>query len=557
MKNKLLAIVLTTTVLSLSIMGCASSKNQGTVQNEAGSGTEGQPSSEDTSQTSEKVKLTGMVIKGAATNDISTMQWLQDAMDRANVEIEWQVANQVDWNEVKGTMTASGDIPDVVIGTDAFASSDFVTFNGLFKDVAPYLDMAPNIQKMFTDHPDLLTLAQNENGEIFGIPKYQAWWPDSWYRQYINKQWLDTLGLDVPTTWDELYTVLKAFKEQDPNGNGEADEIPWAFMGMDTKSVAPYILLSNFGMTFDLSNSANGFYVEDGVVKNYLGSDEYYQLVEYCHKLYQEGLIGASSFTQDDAAWVATARTKEASGEAVYGYVNCWAVGDIVGDQLKDQYVSIPPLKVTADQTATPLWTNEYEMLNVKACAAVIAESCENPEAAVRFIDELYAPETSLAILFGDIGSMVKKNDDGSYTVLSPAEAGDTSGLNAGGWRWKVTLADLGPGCIDETMDVKLPEDMDEVTEDGKYQTELFAKMDTRKNLLHKMFLKFEENDLSQLSLIESNIQSLTVPQFTDWVVNGGLEDEWDNYLVNLKASGVDDGIKIYQKALDEYLSKN
>ena len=152
---------------------------------------------------------------------------------------------------------------------------------------------------------------------------------------------------------------------------------------------------------------------------------------------------------------------------------------------------------------------------------------------------------------------MVKKNDDGSYTVLSPAEAGDTSGLNAGGWRWKVTLADLGPGCIDETMDVKLPEDMDEVTEDGKYQTELFAKMDTRKNLLHKMFLKFEENDLSQLSLIESNIQSLTVPQFTDWVVNGGLEDEWDNYLVNLKASGVDDGIKIYQKALDEYLSKN
>ena len=46
--------------------------------------------------------------------------------------------------------------------------------------------------------------------------------PEIW----INKEWLDKLGLAVPTTTDELYNVLKAFKTQDPNGNGKADEIP-------------------------------------------------------------------------------------------------------------------------------------------------------------------------------------------------------------------------------------------------------------------------------------------------------------------------------------------
>ena len=46
------------------------------------------------------------------------------------------------------------------------------------------------------------------------------------YRMYINQKWLDNLGLDMPTTTDELRDVLQAFREKDPNGNGQTDEIP-------------------------------------------------------------------------------------------------------------------------------------------------------------------------------------------------------------------------------------------------------------------------------------------------------------------------------------------
>lgn len=54
----------------------------------------------------------------------------------------------------------------------------------------------------------------------------------------INKQWLDNLKLEVPATTDELYTVLKAFKEQDANGNGDSkDEIP--MMGTPAGRAAP------------------------------------------------------------------------------------------------------------------------------------------------------------------------------------------------------------------------------------------------------------------------------------------------------------------------------
>ena len=44
-------------------------------------------------------------------------------------------------------------------------------------------------------------------------------------RMFINKAWIDKLGLSMPTTTDELKAVLKAFHDQDPNGNGVQDEI--------------------------------------------------------------------------------------------------------------------------------------------------------------------------------------------------------------------------------------------------------------------------------------------------------------------------------------------
>lgn len=69
----------------------------------------------------------------------------------------------------------------------------------------------------------------------------------------INKTWLDKLGLKVPDTIDELYNVLKAFKERDPNGNGRLDEIPVIEVSND--------LISPFGIT-DLNN--NFMVVQDG-----------------------------------------------------------------------------------------------------------------------------------------------------------------------------------------------------------------------------------------------------------------------------------------------------
>lgn len=63
----------------------------------------------------------------------------------------------------------------------------------------------------------------------------------------INKSWLEKLGLEVPKTWDDLTKVLTAFKNDDPNGNGEADEIPMLINQLGTAGFNwwdPFLLLN-------------------------------------------------------------------------------------------------------------------------------------------------------------------------------------------------------------------------------------------------------------------------------------------------------------------------
>ena len=76
------------------------------------------------------------------------------------------------------------------------------------------------------DREDILQATTMADGNIYGFAAYE---PETWNltpnRMFINRAWLDKLGLEVPTTTDELKTVLEAFRDGDPNGNGVQDEI--------------------------------------------------------------------------------------------------------------------------------------------------------------------------------------------------------------------------------------------------------------------------------------------------------------------------------------------
>ena len=165
---------------------------------------------------------------------------------------------------------------------------------------------APNIKKILDENPQVRRMATAPDGHIYSIP----WFEDQAHFQYrntflLNKTWLDKLGLEVPTTPDELIAVLKAFKEQDPNGNGEADEIPSTFRH-NTTTNGYYELFGAFG----LADALTGFSVEDKKVVFEPAIPEYKMAIAFLNRLYEEGLLDQESFTQDAKQMLSRRRTR-------------------------------------------------------------------------------------------------------------------------------------------------------------------------------------------------------------------------------------------------------
>jgi putative aldouronate transport system substrate-binding protein len=543
MRNNLVGFLSVVTILALVLSGCSGSGSNG---GNNGGNAEGSASG-NAGGSGAKVKLTAIMVKHPLTKPLAQMEWLKKAEDAAGVEIEWQEIT-ADWGQKKGTMLASGDIPDLFIGGNVISDADFAQFSGLFQDMTELLPKAPNVQAMFDEKPETKIIATQPDGKIYGLPKYQRFWPASATRQYINQKWLDNLGLKMPTTWDELYDVLVAFKEKDANGNGDPnDEIPMDWPGGIGGYFNPAMLLGSEGITLT-DGSGQGFFVEDGKVKNFLVDERYKKLVVFLNKLYKAGLINPEVFTHDYTKYQSVAR---GTGDtAKVGFTWGWVASDRFGEQLAPQYTSMSPL--TVDSSTKASWSYDYNSLNYGSNMVVMSAKTKNKEAAMRFINELYNPQVSMQVLFGSIGPNIKDNGDGSYSVLPPADPK----MDPGTWKWTSSMADAGPMYIADSLNLNLGKDMQEVlTQSEPLKNAL--EVDPKKNVFPGMFIKYSSQDNNTMSLNNTNVMNLASTRFAKWVMKGGVEAEWDKYVKENEKAGLEQNIEIMQKYYDDYMSKN
>ena len=543
MRNKLVVFLSVVTILALVLSGCSGSGSNG---GNNGGNAEGSASG-NAGGSGAKVKLTAIMVKHPLTKPLAQMEWLKKAEDAAGVEIEWQEIT-ADWGQKKGTMLASGDIPDLFIGGNVISDADFAQFSGLFQDMTELLPKAPNVQAMFDEKPETKVIATQPDGKIYGLPKYQRFWPASATRQYINQKWLDNLGLKMPTTWDELYDVLVAFKEKDANGNGDPnDEIPMDWPGGIGGYFNPAMLLGSEGITLT-DGSGQGFFVEDGKVKNFLVDERYKKLVVFLNKLYKAGLINPEVFTHDYTKYQSVAR---GTGDtAKVGFTWGWVASDRFGEQLAPQYTSMSPL--TVDSSTKASWSYDYNSLNYGSNMVVMSAKTKNKEAAMRFINELYNPQVSMQVLFGSIGPNIKDNGDGSYSVLPPADPK----MDPGTWKWTSSMADAGPMYIADSLNLNLGKDMQEVlTQSEPLKNAL--EVDPKKDIFPGMFIKYSTQDNNTMSLNNTNVMNLASTRFAKWVMKGGVEAEWDKYVKENEKAGLQQNIEIMQKYYDDYMSKN
>lgn len=205
----------------------------------------------------------------------------------------------VEWNggktykEQLNLRIAANDLPDVF---DAVDLGDSLAENGALLDLT---DILPRT-KMWSAMPESVwkMLAANDptgRGRIWGFPSLFQY---ARYGACIRKDWLDKLGLEMPKTQDELVTVLKAFRDLDPNGNGLKDEIPTG--GRQEARWMDY-LFNMYGVV--LFEGLPSWDLYDGKLTYSAVTPNMRDALVFIHKLYEEGLLDPETLLNSKSKW--------------------------------------------------------------------------------------------------------------------------------------------------------------------------------------------------------------------------------------------------------------
>ena len=239
--------------------------------------------------------------------------------EMTGITIDWRMAPYQVQTEKLGIELSSGDYADVIAGW-TLGDKDLIELGMNDQTFLPLEDLfekyAPNIMEVL-EKPGVRASMTLPDGHIYSIP-YVVAEPEVFYIPYINQQWLDRLGLEMPTTPAELKEVLIAFRDQDANGNGDPnDEIPFSGdpNNLDISKLAGWWGVDAAGA----KNQFPYFALVDGKITFNANTEGYKQFILFFADLYKEGLIDPEIFTQDVATWSAKGKQDLYGVDISYG----------------------------------------------------------------------------------------------------------------------------------------------------------------------------------------------------------------------------------------------
>ena len=537
-KKRIMTLVMSMALAVTSLTGCGKTESSESTQ----SSTETVSESEATDS-----NVTADSDGTGNSYEVATVRWADWGEDyhtgfpdaaakETGIQINWDTILNADWADRKAVLLAGGDLPDAFMGSICFSETDILSNAGTFIALEDYIDeYMPNFKKIMEADPTMKALATSADGHIYGLPAKKPCRPVVGNQLFINQTWLDNLGLDMPTTYDEFVDVLRAFKEQDANGNGDPnDEIPYGTGNAD----ATMFFCLPFGVRVGGENTYS-MTVQDGNAVFIPTSEEYKTGIEAMHKCYEEGLIDPEIFTQD----VSMRDAKLMSETPIVGCAAGWTADATFGANA-DQYAALPALK---GPDGNQYIASDPEHYNYTRYEFVITSSCENPGELLSWADKFYTDDASIQNFYGSFGVGVEKDEAaGTYTVLEPKD-----GMSADTYAWVYSLRDFGPKYVEEGFN-------DKVVYAGENGDA--AKLELDKSM--KQYAKeaypnvsYTEEQVNVLGTLYSDISSYIAVNQATWVTEGGINEQWEGYIDALNQMGYGDFMQIQEDAYTTYKS--
>ncbi|RTE10849.1 hypothetical protein [Paenibacillus whitsoniae] len=473
----------------------------------------------------EKVKLTANVV--APTNNWNTLIYFQNLEKETNVHVEFQNFGTNE-QEKFNLMFASRDFPDMILRgandkqiLDAAAAGDIIPLNDLIDKYAP------NWKQALAKYPYLKKVATMKDGKIYSLPIVRMDETNSGIRDQwlINVKWLNELGLKMPTTTEEYYQVLKSFKGHAGQGSIPKNVIPWYYRWNQFVG-GNFDIFGSFGV---LVPNSDYIIVKDGKVQFQAVNPAIKEPIKYLNRLYKEGLIPPESFTDDGNTYLAKTRSNPPIAGVFSSYFNI--------DLTEQIYDAMMPVK--GPGVDKPLFRQQLNTVDRNYFA--ITKNNKNPEASIRWIDTVANQDWSIQGMYGMFGDYLEKQADGKIKQLPDKNADE-----------------LGKTIPSNTLALLMTPDLMDKMIWGGQQGQRAKNVNKYKpyvasveNFYPPVVFTSEQND--KKAALSTDVLGYVNKTLARWVVDGGIDQEWDSYVKKLKDMKADELIKVYQDALDDF----
>lgn len=450
------------------------------------------------------------------------------------------VGNQI--QEQFNLMVASRNLPDVIQTNwltvprgpqNAIDEGTIIRLNDLIDEYAP------NFKKFLEAHPEVETMIKTDNGDIYAFPFLRL--DDRikvYYGPVVRQDWLDKLGLEQPTTIAEWENVLAAFRDRDPNGNGEKDEIPFL---LEISAVRNELLNSLIGAWGILAK----FYQKDGKV--YYGEiqPEFEQFVRTMKRWYDEGLIDPDFAAVDGK--LKDAKTSGNQLGLLYGY-SSGTIGKFT-DLMKD---TVPGFKMAAlphptlEKGETPI-AGMISPTYPGEHSAAITTAAKEPEKIVRWLDLAYSEEGHMLFNFGIEGE--------SYTIVDgKPKYTDLITNNPD----KLTFKQAQARYMRSHYGGPFVQDVEAFLQQMKYpeQLESLEIWSQAKNELQLPLMTLTAEESSALASIMNDVNTYSEEMIVKFIMGVEPIEQFPEYVENLKRFGIEEAIAIQQAALNRYMNR-
>ncbi|NMB95977.1 MAG: extracellular solute-binding protein [Clostridiaceae bacterium] len=418
LKRKTSIILIAVLILAMIVTSCTGAKESGTQTGDTGTKTTDKDAAPKTgtSDSEEPYELTIF----CADNNIADypldlenrpkLKLIKEMLkDKFNIELSLETAVGSRFVEVLNTrMASAANLPDIIVHRYDDVTLNNVYNNGLILDLTDLIkEHAPNIAKTyFEEDPYYIIANGTADGKILRVIQIVKNIQHTVTTLNVRYDWCKAVGMELPETTDQFYNMLKAFQEQDVNGNGMKDEIFMPdYVAMNQS------LSTSFGVMKMNGASDSWFADSTGKIYHTMLTDEAKNYIAYVAKLYGEGLIDPDFLnqTQDQIS-------EKRYANRMAGGVGAWWNSVLQSTALNAyainaEFVSIPPLY--NDEGTRHILKRNYAGGN----CWMLTKDCRHPEAAIKMLDWFYTTDGSNYAYYGEIAP------GGEYYVRDVAEA--------------------------------------------------------------------------------------------------------------------------------------